>query len=216
MTAHASLTCRPLGTWPWPAKADWERFPGSRFKAYWSQTVDELKRELGLLGVSQGVLEVDVAHPNAIRKDGWIYEDAKVKSPRVILRFALEGQGALVYKCDQYDDWKANVRAIRLGLEALRAVDRYGITSRREQFAGFKELPSTTGPTMTTTRAAEVLAGSSAQAAIAKVLGDVKTAHDAALVAVKKAHPDAGGTAERFHVVQTARKVLTAHFGAPV
>lgn len=213
---NANLTCQPLVAWPWPETASGERQWAGRFKAVWSQTVNELERELGMLGVTQAVLEVDVQTRSAIRKDGWIYEDAKVRTPRVILRFALEGQGALVYKCDQYSDWKANVRAIRLGLEALRAVDRYGITTRREQFAGFKELPSTTGPTMTTTRAAEVIAGSSNKAAIDKVLSDHATASGAAKVAVRKAHPDTGGSADQFHIVQTARKVLTAHFGKAV
>jgi hypothetical protein len=212
----ATLTCQKLGAWPWPETPAYNRVSGSRFKAYWSQTVDELQRELGMLGVSQGVLEVDVEGSRAIRRDGWIYEDAKVLSPRVVLRFSMADQGALVYKCDQYTDWKANVRAIRLGLEALRAVDRHGITSKREQFAGFKELPSTTGPTMTTTRAAEVIAGSGDRAAIALILSDPEMAKGAARVAVRKAHPDTGGTSEQFHIVQTARKILTAHHGQAI
>jgi hypothetical protein len=35
-----------------------------------------------------------------------------------------------------------NSRSIGLELEALRAIDRYGITKQGEQYVGFKALPS--------------------------------------------------------------------------
>jgi hypothetical protein len=38
--------------------------------------------------------------------------------------------------------WQANVRAIALALEALRAVDRYGVTKRGEQYQGWTALPA--------------------------------------------------------------------------
>jgi hypothetical protein len=48
----------------------------------------------------------------------------------------------LVYATDVCANWEHNVRSIALGLEALRAVDRYGITRRGEQYAGFMQLTS--------------------------------------------------------------------------
>jgi hypothetical protein len=42
-------------------------------------------------------------------------------------------------------DWRDNVRAIALGLEALRTVDRYGITHKAEQYTGVKALGQGTG-----------------------------------------------------------------------
>lgn len=47
-------------------------------------------------------------------------------------------QKRLVYATDACQDWRHNVRSIALGLEALRAVDRYGISRRGEQYAGFR------------------------------------------------------------------------------
>lgn len=44
----------------------------------------------------------------------------------------------LIYATDCCVFWQHNVRSIALGLESLRAVDRYGITRRGEQYAGFR------------------------------------------------------------------------------
>ena len=46
--------------------------------------------------------------------------------------------GPLKYATDVFDHWHANLRAIALGLEALRKVERYGITQRGEQYTGFR------------------------------------------------------------------------------
>jgi hypothetical protein len=50
---------------------------------------------------------------------------------------AAHDQRRLVYATDVCESWQHNVRSIALGLEALRAVDRYGITRRGQQYAGF-------------------------------------------------------------------------------
>lgn len=52
---------------------------------------------------------------------------------------ATQQQGRMVLATDTYEHWQANVRAIALTLEALRAVDRYGATQGR-QYAGFQQL----------------------------------------------------------------------------
>lgn len=121
------------------------------FKASWSTTLDDLARELEHLNASDVVLELDV-QPGKIRRDGMLYADAKVGHPGVRVSFQTRKHGALSYTCDTYEsrwahqgpDWQANVRAIVLTLEALRAVDRYGAT-KGEQYAGFKALPSGDG-----------------------------------------------------------------------
>ena len=115
------------------------------FKASWRQTLTELGRELSYLDAERIILELDVS-PSRIRRDGLLYADAKVGHRGVRLSFESR-HGQLAYTCDTYEgrwsgdmpDWQANVRAIRLTLEALRAVDRYGAT-QGEQYAGFKAL----------------------------------------------------------------------------
>jgi hypothetical protein len=122
----------------------------SDFKASWNSTLSLLRRELEHLAATDGVIEVD-APESAIRLDGMLYANAKVASPAVRVAFGSQ-VGPLVYATDRYvgrgfrtamtGNWQHNVRAIALGLEALRKVDRYGITQRHQQYAGFKALPT--------------------------------------------------------------------------
>lgn len=56
----------------------------------------------------------------------------------VALQAALDTDKRLVYATDACVLWRHNVRSIALGLEALRAVDRFGISRRGEQYAGFR------------------------------------------------------------------------------
>src|SRR5688572_5904821 len=49
----------------------------------------------------------------------------------------------MAFPCDRYHEWEANLRAIALTLEQLRAVKRYGATSeKREQYTGWLRLPA--------------------------------------------------------------------------
>lgn len=98
----------------------------SPFLAPWASTLDLVARELDYLRAEHTVLEleaVDVAGPLGT---------LTVHGPRVRLSFDSR-HGPLSYATGRYgttadpQPWKANVRAIALGLEALRRVDRYGI-----------------------------------------------------------------------------------------
>jgi hypothetical protein len=53
--------------------------------------------------------------------------------------------GPLVYSADSCALGQHNVRSIALGLEALRAVERYGVTHQGEQYTPWKAIGS--GPT---------------------------------------------------------------------
>lgn len=45
------------------------------------------------------------------------------------------------FRCSTFYPWQANVRAIALGMEALRKVERYAITEADQQYSGFMQLP---------------------------------------------------------------------------
>lgn len=137
------------------------------FRASWQNTLDLLDRELEHLQARNVVLQIDVPEA-AVRLDGMLRSTAPDPAfPGV--RVAFESvHGPLTYATDayerQYSDglkgWQANVRAIALGLEALRAVDRYGVSRRGEQYRGWRQLEAGTGsaPThMTRDRACRLL-----------------------------------------------------------
>jgi hypothetical protein len=118
------------------------------FKSAWQSTLIILDRELRHLGADRVVLEVDVPE-SKIRVDGQLYANATASSTAV--RIAFESRhGPMIYATDRFgydrwgrpkaQGWQENVRAIALGLEALRKVDRYGITARGEQYRGFKAI----------------------------------------------------------------------------
>jgi hypothetical protein len=122
-----NYTVRPISNWPLPAKAR----SSSPFRASYSQSEDQLLRELGHLRAKDIVLEIDV-QPSDLRLDGTLRANARPQGPRVCL-YAETKHGPLQMPCDTYWDWKDNVRAIALSLQALRAVDRYGCSNRGEQ-----------------------------------------------------------------------------------
>jgi hypothetical protein len=134
---------RPLGAWTDPETKPRQPHP---FKATWQVTLDLLGRETRLLGAKLVVIQVDATEAD-IRRDGMLRADAKVGHPGVIISFESKF-GPLRYAADTYagrygmPGWQANVRAVALSLEALRAVDRWGATHRGEQYQGWTAIES--------------------------------------------------------------------------
>jgi hypothetical protein len=138
----------PMAAWPYPETKPRKR---SAFGASWSATLDLLDRELQHLNVSGAVAIRVVGSPSDVRLDGMLRASARLPHPGVAVSFHSRRHGALSYPCDTFCagggplvDWQANVRAIALGLEALRKVERYGIASRGEQYAGWRAIESGT------------------------------------------------------------------------
>lgn len=126
----------------------------SAFTVTYSQATDLLDKELRQLRARDVVLEVDVPE-HGIRVDGMLRANARAASPAVRIAFD-SSVGPLTYATDRFvrpswrrggmqEDWQHNLYAIAKSLEALRMVDRYEVTKRGEQYAGFKQLPGGTG-----------------------------------------------------------------------
>lgn len=203
------VTVRPWNVWPDGKAADRREAP---FRASFSKTVRLLEKELSMLGAKDVVLELAIVETD-IRRDGWVKENARPWSPGAILSFTSKITGPVRYPCDTFFGWQDNVRAIALALEALRSVDRYGVTKRGEQYAGWKALPSSTEPTLTTEIAAEIVSGFTARLPV-----DVINSRDAAREAVRAArmatHPDRNsGDRSHWDNVDAASAVLSSHHG---
>lgn len=210
------LILRPIDRWPHPnLTADRKRSP---FGATHGDTLALLDRELRHLDASNPVL-MRALREDDIRLDGELRANARApEHPGVVLAFESETHGSLKYATDRFTTWQANLRAIALGLEALRKVDRFGITSRGEQYTGWKALGSGIALSAgfeTARQAADFLVSQAVDDFGAELyrVDDVLPAEgvpgafleDAFRVAAKRLHPDAGGDADLFKRVNAAR-----------
>jgi hypothetical protein len=133
---HATM--RPLPSWPHGDTYPRRRRP---FSASWSSTLELLDRELRHLDGERVIIAAGFREED-LRLDGWPRSGARDPAhPGVEISFDSR-HGRLVYATDVCDRWEDNVRAIGLGLEALRAVDRHGVSRRGQQYAGWRALPS--------------------------------------------------------------------------
>lgn len=208
---------RPLAGWNGPRTPAHERRSRGTFKASWSDTLALLERELRHLDARDVVLEADFREQD-LRLDGLPRANARQpEDPAVKISFDSK-HGPLVYAADSCAYWQHNVRSIALGLEALRAVDRYGITRRAEQYTGWRQIGS--GPSIVTEApmgresAAVALVsmafrdGAPAAPRVEQLLTDRLDLDLTARRALRHAHPDTGGSAEVFDEVQRAIAVL--------
>lgn len=201
----------------------------SDFTATWTETLDLLERELKLLRASNLVFELDVL-PGQLTQGGNLKARSRASSGAVRIGFETPEHGTLTYGTAAFTrgpmnrwrngqmvtvmehDWQHNVRAIALGLEALRKVDRYGI-GQGAQYAGYKALGAGSG--------AVAMGGMTREQALS-MLRDVSgmrdlQADDGAVVLAKayriarsQTHPDRfdGGSREMWDRVEQAARVL--------
>lgn len=134
-----------MDRWPYADTAG-DRKPNP-FRAKFDATLQLLKEELQHLDVDGAVAVRVVAREADVRRDGMLRANARVLHPGVALSFRSATAGDLTYPCDRFYgrfygevDWQVNLRAIALGLEALRKLDRYGIAGRGEQYAGWRAI----------------------------------------------------------------------------
>lgn len=124
---------RPIEQWPRPFTKNRRR---SQFDSTYSATLDKLDGELSKLGARNIVIQLALKERD-IRYDGLPRADARQpEHPGVIVSFDSR-HGALSYMCDEFFNWKDNLRGIALTLERLRLVDLYGVTKSGEQYKGW-------------------------------------------------------------------------------
>lgn len=197
---------RPLDNWPGERKRNPKSSP---FRSRYHQTLKLLNKELLMLDVREVVIQIDLPE-SKIRIDGLPRSGARPDYQGVMLSFKSK-YGHLRYATDVFDFWQDNLRAIALGLEALRKVDRYGITKRGEQYTGWKQLPAAITEVSDILAAAEFLARYSGLAA-EDIIRDEAIYHRAYRSSALKLHPDKGGTVNKFTLLQKAKKLLESQF----
>lgn len=151
------LQVKPIVQWPGDLTPHGRR-RGALFSAGFSSTVNLLGRELEQLtkpGQRRAVLQMALTARD-IRLDGYPRAGATPTHPGVIVSIE-STHGPLSYPADSFDHWQDNLRGIALALEALRKVDRYGVTKNGQQYRGWAQLGA--GPTESSEEAAAILYG---------------------------------------------------------
>lgn len=166
-----------LPAWPYPEQPQ----KPSAFQVGWAKTLDDLGLEVERVHGSDLVIGI-VADDSQFSTSGQFRADGKFRHRGAEVSFDAPDRGRLVFHTDVFPYLVSNLRAICLGLAALRAVDRYGITTGAEQYAGFAQIgtgPIETGPDPERGKTLVIEAGSIP-------------------LALKRFHPDAGGSARDF------------------
>lgn len=193
---------RPIDTWPHQKTRSPKR---AQFRSRYDDTLNLLAKELCNINVKQAVIQLDLPE-SKIKTDGTPYSTARPVFQGVILSFESKF-GHLKYATDTFDFWQDNIRAIALGLKALRAVDRYGITKRGEQYTGWKALPENIDGITDIHKAAEFISEHSGYSA-GDIACDKNTFEQAYRAAARKLHPDKGGNTNDFNLLQKAKRLL--------
>lgn len=204
-----NLIIRPIvGPWPGPQPKCWQS--PAKFKSSWDTTVRKLENELDWLGADGAVIELAVKDSD-IRITGSLKDGVRPAHQGAILSFNSK-HGPMRYPCGTYSDWRKNVHAIALSLEALRAVDRHGVTMRGEQYRGFSALPEpppqVQNCAMTREQAAKFLSEHSNVFA-SDIMSSQSNAATAYKLAAVKLHPDQRtGSVDLFKRLQQAKQLL--------
>lgn len=208
------LIYRPIDVWPGKRT---EHPKPSPFEATWTATLNLLDKEIFHLGAGEVVLQVDSPNERDFRLDGQMRADAKLRSGAVILNIETKRHGKLSYPCDTFyaagyrnklQSWQVNVRAIALGLEALRKMERYGIANTGQQYTGWRAIgtgiPLPAPTEMTFEEAADFMRMAACWPADKGLVVEEAFRQAAAVL-----HPDReSGDAEMFKKLTVARAVL--------
>jgi hypothetical protein len=196
----------PVEQWPGEKRPPHKRI-NSPFGAKWARTLLDMDRELRHLR-ARDVLVQAYFRSGQVRLDGCPLSNAAPSEPGVILSFDTP-TGPLSFPCDTYKTWQDNFRAIALGLAALRAVERYGVTRHQEQYKGWAKLP----PAPKNMAPADALQFFSLHSDVRPL--NANTFKSAYRTAAARLHPDnqQTGNEHLFRLLTEAKETLEASYG---
>lgn len=212
-----------LTVWPGAPTAARKNAP---FRTSYTKTLDLLEFELKKID-ARGIVIAAFYSVDQIRNDGWPRANVNPRDPGVILSFRKpEGPTflkdgkwfvnvvPLSFPCDTYHHIEHNIHAIALSLEALRAVDRYGVTKRSEQYAGWKQIEAPTAGGFLNMEDAALFIATQAGVGVSNdginnLIVDAATRQTMYRAAARRLHPDAAsGNHELFVRLQQALALL--------
>lgn len=191
----------PVEVWPGkqtPSHAQ----KASPFQATYAKTLDLLETELSHLRAKDILIQAYFDRRD-IRNDGWPRSSTRPKQNGVIVTFERNKQ-TMSFPCDTFKGWEDNLRAIALALEALRKIDRYGVTRNNEQYRGFAQLPPASDVSVARAGALAFF-GKVTGWSESQITADIDGAYRAAAAIL---HPDKGGNHDAFVLLGEHKKAL--------
>jgi hypothetical protein len=198
---------RPLPKWTRVPKLGLQ---GSSFKTAYNKTLDKLEYELKRLRARDILIEAGFSL-EALRNDGWPRGGTYPSHPGVVLYFTCP-DGNMEFPCGTYHRFEANLHAIALTLENLRAIDRYGVTlGRHQQYRGFLAIEAAPKQ-MTVDQAAAFVAIASGLPS-QDIIKSAEAWRGAYRAAAARLHPDVAASPDGFHKLGECRAILDKHHG---
>ena len=157
---------------------------------------DRLDAQLTYLGAARVIVSSNLElRVNGVPRSNQI----EPPDPGIALYFTLKGK-PLCLACDKWDRAADNIAAIAQHIDALRRIDRYGIGSIEQAFAGYTAIPAQAASWFT------VLEFD----APPKVWDVIEQRHTEL---AKRHHPDRGGNPETMAKINAARDTARLEFG---
>lgn len=160
-----------------------------------AQAIGRLAGELGRLGATDEVLSTNLqTRLDGLPRSG----QAEPTDPGAAVYFRLKGKPRCL-ACDRWDRVADNIAAIAQHVDALRRIDRYGVGTMEQAFAGYAALTTS----------------------VAEWWQVLKLSPTATLIQVEEAykrlakehHPDVGGSHEAMAKLSEARETARALLG---
>lgn len=153
---------------------------------------------------SIGAIDTTISSNVPLRNDGLPRADyfrSQIFDKGVAVYFKYKGKD-VVMCCDKWDTVESNLHAVYLSIEALRSVERWGVSDFLERsFTGFKALPPGPEP-----RPWWKVLG------MEKPPSSFETCKECYRMLVKVAHPDALGSEDQFRELNEAYQSAKKYF----
>ena len=201
-----------LKAFPGGARESAKRRASTVFSSTYNRTLDRLEYELDKLGALDIVVQAGYSRGD-LRNDGWPLSKARPLHPAVVLAFRTKKNGEeYSFPCDTFTTFEHNLHAIAFTLEALRAVNRYGVTRGHEQYKGFAQLEAPPDTKRWTVDAAASWLAARHGVAREQILADPEYYREAYRAQARRLHPDASAAAtDDWNRLQDAKRLLDAH-----
>jgi hypothetical protein len=193
--------------WPEGRKrlARWDR-TDAKFDTSFARARDNIVREVQLLVGKYTKLDVIISTNIPLRRDGLPLANYRAVEDTGVAVYFTYKKRQMCFACDRWLKIEDNMQAICKTIEALRGIARWGTGDMMEAaFTGFTALPS---PSQMQAKPWREVFGyyPNAMPNADQLRGDFRRLRS-------EAHPDTGGTTEKFDAVMKAKQAAEAELG---